>query len=165
VVTRFIRIRETPSGLDASFRLLETETPSSSAFLWGFLEQPRRVKAIHAMWTGPEISCPVPATMVEDRLRRPIPQENVTIMPLAGDFVLVYVPPFRSRGNPDPVYDLGVFYAPGGRMLFPAGWVAGNVVARCAPEAVAALAAACAAIRENGACTVEFSRGGGGSEG
>lgn len=128
-------------------------------FLWGFLGQQREVPAIHAMWTGPEISCPVPAAMVTDSaLRQPLPQENATITPQAGDLVLTYVPPFRSRGNPEPVFDLGFFYAPGGRMLFPAGWIAGSVVARCGHDVLPALAAACAAIRRSGACTIEFSR-------
>jgi hypothetical protein len=160
-LSRHIRIREARSGLDASFLLLAAETPACSAFLWGFLDQPCEVPAIHAMWTGPEISCPVPAAMVADpALRKPLPQENATITPQAGELVLSYVPPFRSRGNPEPVFDLGVFYAPGGRMLFPAGWIAGSVVARCVPDTVPALAAACATIRRAGACTVEFSRAG-----
>ncbi len=62
-------------------------------------------------------------------------------------------------GNPDAIFDIGLFYGPGARMLFPIGWLAGSVVAQVADADRAHLAEACNRIRRNGACDVSFSRG------
>jgi hypothetical protein len=44
--------------------------------------------------------------------------------------VLSYVPPRMWGGNPDAIFDIGLFYGPGARLLFPIGWLAGSVVAQ-----------------------------------
>lgn len=153
-------VSESVSGMTVRFHLLEQPAPQSSAFLWHLLETPRVMPAIHAMWTGPEISCPIPTEMIEPQRRaQALRPENATISPQAGDLVLAYVPARMWGGNPDPVFDLGFFYGPGGRMLFPIGWLAGNVTARVDPGDLDALARACATIRRNGACTLSLSRG------
>lgn len=157
---RSIVVSETRSGLHARFHLLEQQAPESCAFLWDLLASEREMPAIHAMWTGPEISCPVPTAMIDpQRNATPLAPENATVSPQAGDLVLAYVPPRMWGGHPQPVFDLGFFYGPGGRMLFPIGWLAGNVVARVDPQDLAALAAGCGEIRRNGACTLTLSRG------
>ena len=61
-------------------------------------------------------------------------------------------------GNPNAIFDIGLFYGAGARMLFPIGWLAGSVVAQVAPEQRDHFAAACGVIRRNGACDVTFSR-------
>ena len=53
------------------------------------------------------------------------------------------------------MFDIGLFYGPGARLLFPIGWLAGSVVAKV--RDVAALAEACGRIRRSGACDVTFS--------
>ncbi|TGV52091.1 DUF3830 family protein, partial [Mesorhizobium sp. M2D.F.Ca.ET.160.01.1.1] len=55
-----LKITEPRSGLSATALLLPEKAPDNAAFLWSYLEAPRVVAGIHAMWTGPEISCPVP---------------------------------------------------------------------------------------------------------
>jgi hypothetical protein len=152
-----ILISEPTSGLSAEAELLADRAPDGVAFLWDLLAQPCAVPALHAIWTGPEISCPVPDTALPPALRtRALPLENATIMPQPGDIVLTRLPERMWGGMPTPLVDLGVFYGPGARLLLPVGWVPGSVVARVA--AVEALAAACARIRRTGACIVTFAR-------
>ncbi|MBU9597996.1 DUF3830 family protein [Burkholderia multivorans] len=159
MTTRSIVVTEQKSGLHARFALLAEQAPESADFVWDLLATPREVPAIHAMWTGPEISCPVPTDMIDPaRNARALSPENATVTPQAGDLVLAYVPARMWGGNPQPVFDLGFFYGPGGRMLFPIGWLAGNVVARVDPQDLQALATGCAAIRRNGACTLRLAR-------
>lgn len=154
-----IVVSEPRSGLNVSFHLKEREAPESTSFLWDFLSHPREIPAIHAMWTGPEISCPIPGAMLgAERKARALAPENATVTPQAGDLVLAYVPSRMWGGSPEPIFDLGFFYGPGGRLLFPIGWLAGNVVAQIEQSDFDALAAGCKVIRQNGACTLHLSR-------
>ena len=154
-----VSITEPASGLAATVTLLAEQAPANAAFLWAALAQPRAVAAIHAMWTGPEISCPLPASALAGELRETeLPLENATITPAPGDVVLTWLPPRLWGGGPDPVFDIGLYYGPGARCLFPIGWQAGSVVARVAPPELADVAAACGRIRSAGACTVTFAR-------
>lgn len=155
-----IIIREPRSGLDVSAVLLPEKAPGNVAFFWDYLEEPRIVPGLHAMWTGPEISCPIPSAHLENAAyARPLPPENATLTPQPGDIVLAYVPERMWGGNPNPIFDIGLFYGPGARMLFPIGWLAGNVIAQVPAEQQPAFAAGCAIIRKNGACDVTYSRG------
>jgi hypothetical protein len=154
-----IRIREERSGLSVAATLIEDRAPANAAFLWSFFATPRLIPAIHAMWTGPEISAPIPdAELTEAERAAGLPLENATIMPQPGDVVLTFLPPRVWGGGPAPVFDIGLFYAPGARLFFPIGWQAGSMVAHVAD--VTALAAACRRIRHSGACTLLFERDG-----
>jgi hypothetical protein len=152
-----LRVTEARSGLDARFTMLDDKAPAGTGFLRSLFAEPREIDAIHAIWTGPEISCPVPTAMVPPDVAAALPPENVTIQPQPGELVLAYVPPRMWGGGPDPVFDIGIFYAPGARLLFPIGWLPGSIVARVALDQVPALAQACAAIRRTGACRIRFS--------
>ena len=156
---RAIRIREDRSGLSATAALLDDRAPANAAFLWELLAQERAIPAIHAMWTGPEISAPVPDAWLDDAARSAgLPLENSTIMPQPGDIVLTFLPPRVWGGGPAPVFDIGLFYGPGARLLFPIGWQPGSIAARIPAGDVAEVAAACGRIRQSGACTLTFSR-------
>lgn len=158
-MTCSILISDQKSGLSVRALLLDEKAPANAAFLWRYLESPREVPSIHAMWTGPEISCPVPpAHLAGADWAAALPPENATLHPQPGDVVLAYVPARMWGGNPDPIFDIGLFYGPGARMLFPIGWLAGSVVAQVAPEDRAALAVACGRIRQTGACTITYRR-------
>ena len=158
---RAMRLRETVSGLDVAASLLDDLAPENAGFLWDYLAGTREVPAIHAMWTGPEISAPIPLAQIDQSRRgRALPLEHATIQPQAGDVVLSWLAPRVWGGGPDPVFDLGLFYAPGGRTLFPIGWVPGSVVARVDAAFLPAVAAACGRIRQRGACTLILERAG-----
>ncbi|MBN9244409.1 MAG: DUF3830 family protein [Mesorhizobium sp.] len=159
MTNRAIAIAEPKSGLSVTALLLADKAPANAAFLWEYLSEPRVVGGIHAMWTGPEISCPIPASHLEGATyAAALPAENATLNPQPGDIVLSYVPPRMWGGSPNAIFDIGLFYGPGARLLFPIGWLAGSVVAQVRPEEREALAAGCAAIRRAGACEVTFSR-------
>ncbi|TPN85578.1 DUF3830 family protein [Mesorhizobium sp. CU2] len=153
-----IRITEPGSKLSVTARLLPEKAPENVAFLLAYLAQSRVVGGIHAMWTGPEISCPVPSAHLEGQpYDKPLPAENVTLTPQPGDIVLSYVPPRVWGGGPNAIFDIGLFYGQGARLFFPIGWLAGSVVAQVLPEEREQLAAACGVIRGNGACEISFS--------
>ena len=154
-----ILITEPRSGLSVTAVLLADKAPENAAFLWSYLAEPRTVPGIHAMWTGPEISCPIPPAQIDGAaFAGPLPAENATLTPQPGDVVLSYVPPRMWGGNPNAIFDIGLFYGQGARLLFPIGWLAGSVVAQVRAEERDAFAAACGAIRRSGACDVSFSR-------
>ncbi|NQD56804.1 DUF3830 family protein, partial [Pseudomonas sp. CM25] len=122
-LTKRIRLSEQASGLSVSFEVLQGLAPDNAEFLWDFLAEPREMPALHAMWSGPEISCPIPSGLIPpDWSTRALPNENATVTPQAGDLVLIYVPARMWGGNSQPIFDLGFFYGHGGRLLFPVGW-------------------------------------------
>ena len=151
-----IRITHAASGLHVLAHLIADKAPANTAFLWRYLETPRIVPGIHAMWTGPEISCPIPSAHLSNE--HALPPENATLHPQPGDIVLAYVAARMWGGNPDPIFDIGLFYGPGARMFFPIGWLAGSVMAQVRPDDHANLAEACGKIRRAGACEIIFER-------
>ncbi len=151
-----LQVTEAASGLDVHYTLLEDKAPAAADFLRRLMAQPVEIAGIHAMWTGPEISCPVPFAMVPQDAQGALPVENGTIHPQPGELVLSYVPPRMWGGGPDPVFDIGLFYGPGARLLFPIGWLPGSVVGKIAPAELEGFARACGAIRRAGACTLRF---------
>lgn len=156
---RAIRFAEDRSGLSVTATLLDDRAPANAAFLWDLLAEARAIPAIHAMWTGPEISAPVPDSLLDGAARAAgLPLENATITPQPGDIVLTFLPPRVWGGGPAPVFDIGLYYGPGARLLFPIGWQPGSVAARIAPDQIAEVAAACGRIRQSGACTLSLSR-------
>jgi hypothetical protein len=157
-MTRLIRIEDARNGLDVRAALLPDKAPANADFLWSYLASARSVPAIHAMWTGPEISCPIPAAHLAGSSAGALPPENATLHPQPGDVVLAYVPARMWGGSPDPIYDIGLFYGSGARMFFPIGWLAGSVVAQVLAEDRTALAEACGRIRRSGATEIRFTR-------
>lgn len=154
-----IAFADPASGLSATAELLGDKAPVNAAFLWELLASPCAVPSLHAIWTGPEISCPVPdAALTAGQRETTLPLENATIHPQPGDVVLVRLPSHMWGGMPTPLVDIGLFYGPGARLLLPVGWLAGSVVARVAPSDLPDFAAACGRIRRTGACTITFSR-------
>ncbi len=153
---RLITLNEARSGLSARCELLDAAAPASSAFLWELAERNAGFEAMHAIWTGPEISVPMPASTLPAGMATPaIPFENATSYPDTGDIVLAYLAAGSTRGlPPGDFYDIGLFYGPGGRLLMPFGWIQANVCARILPEDLAKAQADCRTIRRNGACTI-----------
>ena len=153
---RLITLNEAKSGLSARCELLEKAAPTSCAFLWELAERKAGFEAMHAIWTGPEISVPMPAsTLPAGMATPPIPFENATSYPDTGDIVLAYLAAGSTKGlPPGEFYDIGLFYGPGGRLLMPFGWIQANVCARILSEDLAKAQADCRTIRRNGACTI-----------
>jgi hypothetical protein len=155
---RIIKLVEPQSGLSARCRLLDSEAPASAAFLWDLADRKAGFEAMHAIWTGPEISVPMPASTLPQGMDQPaIPFENATSYPEAGDIVLAYLAAGSTRGlPPGDFYDIGLFYGNGGRLLMPFGWIQANVCARILDEDLAKAQADCRTIRRNGVCTLSL---------
>jgi len=74
MTTPAIRITEPRSKLSVTALLLPEKAPENAAFLQAYLAMPRVVPGIHAMWTGPEISCPIPSADLDGQAyARPLP--------------------------------------------------------------------------------------------
>lgn len=158
---RRILFREERSGLAARCALLDDRAPRSCDFLRSLAEARGSFEAIHAMWTGPELSCPLPASVLPAHLAdMTIPEENATSHPACGEIALACVPAGSLKDlPPGNFFDIGIFYGDGARLLFPFGWLRANVCARILEEDLAAARAAIAAIRRNGACRLDILAG------
>lgn len=159
-MTRVIRIKESGSGLDCRVELLDAAAPRGAAALWSLAGAEGTHFAQHAMWTGPEISCPILADRFpEADVFDGIPLENATSFPAAGEIVTVYAPKGSWKGQPPAdFFDVGLFYGDGARLLMPMGWIMGSVAGRVVAEDMDAFRTGCAAIRRSGVCQLEFVR-------
>lgn len=153
---RIIKMVDPQSGLSVRCRLLDEAAPMSAAFLWDIAERKASFEAMHAIWTGPEISVPIPASTLPAGMAQPvIPTENATSYPETGDIVLAYLGAGSTKGlPPGDFYDIGLFYGSGGRLLMPFGWIQANVCARILDEDLAQAQADCRTIRRSGACVL-----------
>jgi hypothetical protein len=127
--------------------------------LWALAGAGGAHDAIHAMWTGPEISCPVPATSFPPgALPHGVTAQNATSFPEAGDIAVVWAPENSFKGQTFAFFDVGLFYGPGGRLYMPNGWIMASVCAQVAKEDFEAYRAGCMAIRRSGACRLTFAQ-------
>ena len=155
---RHVRFTEPRSGLSARCVLLDDKAPQSAEFLWQLAQTRPSYDAIHAMWTGPELSCPLPASILPEQFARAdIPLENATSFPQTGEIVLAYVKSGSIKGlPPGPFFDVGIFYGDGGRLFFPFGWLMANICAEIVPEDLAHAQSCIGEIRKNGACRLSI---------
>ena len=159
LMTRHIRIREEGSGLDVRVLLLDDLAPRWAEVLARVAASHGTHDGIHAMWTGPEISCPILADALPPAVREllPLPLENATSFPEEGELALVHAPANTWKGQPPQAFlDVGLFYGKGARLLMPMGWIQAAVCARVASEDLGSLRAACQKIRQRGACRLSF---------
>ncbi len=153
-----LRIREPASGLDVRASLLGEKAPAIVGLIAGWLGSARTTPAVHAMWTGPEISAQIAIEELEPLTRSAVPPvQNSTIYPQPGELVFLHIRERAWEGNPDPIFDLGVFYGERARLFFPVGWMPGSVFARVVPEDLDKLVAACGRIRGAGRTKLEWS--------
>ncbi|MDA8291192.1 MAG: DUF3830 family protein [Actinomycetota bacterium] len=136
--------------------LHERHAPVSSRTVWDALSSPATVLATHAMYAGPEIMLDLPE---HARTFSPtdVPAENQQVIPAAGDVIWYYQAPNLMAGLADEVWEVGLFYGPGGRIFGPLGWTPCNVIASVV-DGLAPFAAACAEIRISGARRLTVSR-------
>lgn len=111
---------------------------------------------MHAIWTGPELSCPLPGkTLPEELSARTIPAENATAFPETGDIVLACLPAGSVKGLPKGnFFDIGIFYGPGGRLLMPFGWIQANVCAKVIDADISHTRDRIKEIQRKGVCRV-----------
>ncbi|PCI54345.1 MAG: hypothetical protein COB36_10150 [Alphaproteobacteria bacterium] len=153
---RQVYFKEPVSGLSARCNLLDQQAPISAEFLWQLAQKQLSFDAIHAIWTGPELSCPLPASVLPvDLAQMEVPQENATSYPECGDIVLASISAGTVKGlPPGNFFDLGIFYGHGARMLMPFGWIMANVCAKIVEEDLEHAQACIKTIKQNGACSL-----------
>lgn len=144
-------------GASGVVHLHDAAAPRTCAAIWDALARPIRIPAMHAMFAGPEIMLGLPPE-AQHFDPRAIPVENQTCFPSAGDCLWFYQAPGMMQGLAAELWEIGMFYAGGGRIFGPLGWTPCNIFGRMI-EGLDAFAAACAAIRVHGMKTVEISRG------
>jgi len=151
---RHILFIEPKSGLRAKCELLDEQAPRSAEFLWQLGLQSFTCDAMHAIWTGPELSVPLPASILPETLASDlVPAENATSFPNAGEIVLASLAAGSKKGlPPGNFFDIGVFYGQGGRMLMPFGWIEVNVCAKIVDADMVDAVAAIKSIQKHGAC-------------
>src|SRR5690349_25089533 len=93
-----VRVTFVEKGVWARLELLSDLAPlTCEAFLSAL---PFEVTAVHAMYTGPELSMRIP------RSDGP-PPENQTCFPIPGDLLWTVIPAWASAGNREPIQDPG----------------------------------------------------------
>lgn len=122
-------------------RLLDELAPATCEAIWRLAAAEPQLEGVHAAFTGRELSIRIPADLARTvQGLDALPPENQTMLPLPGDLVWAYVPPYAWSGVPEPIYDLGVFYGRDSRLLLPVGWVSGNRFAEVAADDLPRLA-------------------------
>lgn len=130
--------------------------PQTAAAIWNALEEPMRVTASHAIFSGPEIMMGLPE---KHRTFDPLalPPENQTVLPQPGDMLWFFQPKNFFKIDPDEFWEIGMFYGEGGRTFGPTGWIPVTYFARMT-EGLDAIAEQCSLIRKEGLKTVELGR-------
>lgn len=144
------------AGVSGTITPYWDNAPRTCAALWAALESPIRVEASHAIFSGPEIMMGLPESA---RTFDPtaLPPENQTVLPEPGDLLWFYQPKNFFKIDPDEFWEIGMFYAVGGRTFGPTGWIPCTYWARMT-EGLDAIADQCRLIRRHGVQTVELGR-------
>lgn len=153
---RSLYIKFVEAGVEGIITLYWETAPKTCAALWGALEKPMSVPASHAIFSGPEIMMGLPK---ENQTFDPLslPPENQTVLPDPGELLWFYQPKNFFKIDPDEFWEIGMFYAAGGRTFGPTGWIPCTYFGRVT-EGLDALAAQCRLIRKEGIKTVEIGR-------
>lgn len=130
--------------------------PVTTENLWSALARPVEVTAVHAMFAGPEIMTGLPEE-AQSFDPQAIPAENQNVIPSAGDLIWYYQPANQMAGMDFELWEVGVFYAPGGRIFGPLGWTPCNIFGAIT-EGLDEFAVACQETRLTGAKKLVFGR-------
>jgi hypothetical protein len=151
-----IRLSFVDEGITCTARLFEDKAPKTSQFIWETLSTPVEGLGVHAMWTGREISFPMtPEHIPGDKGF--VPPENQTVIPTPGNLIWNAYHPYQWFGNPDPVYDFGIFYGPDSRLFLPMGWRPSNLFGQIV-ENLEEFAKACARVQLEGRKRIRLER-------
>lgn len=153
---RSLYIKFVEAGVEGIITLYWETAPKTCEALWGALEKPISVPASHAIFSGPEIMMGLPK---ENQTFDPLnlPPENQTVLPDPGELLWFYQPKNFFKIDPDEFWEIGMFYAAGGRTFGPTGWIPCTYFGRVT-EGLDALAEQCRLIRKEGIKTVEIGR-------
>ena len=152
-----IKLTFVEEGISAIAVLLEDKAPQTARMIWDLLETPMENDAIHAMFTGRELSFGVPNDQVDESTIFDLPPENQTMFPLPGSLIWNAYQPYQWLGTPRAVYDFGIFYGPESRILLPTGWRPSNHFGDIV-ENLEEFAACCARCQREGVKKIRIQR-------
>ena len=152
-----IKLTFVEENVSAVAVLLEDKAPQTAQMIWDLLETPMENKAIHAMYTGRELSFGVPNDRVDESTIFDLPPENQTMFPLLGNLIWNDYTPHQWLGTPTAVYDFGIFYGPESRILLPTGWRPSNHFGDIV-ENLDEFAACCARCQREGVKLIRIER-------
>jgi len=137
--------------------LLEDKAPQTCKLLWDAVETPLENYAIHAMFTGRELSFPISYQKLDNEKALNIPPENQIVFPVPGDLIWNAYYPYQWQGVPHPVYDFGIFYGRDARIFLPMGWRPSNHFG-CIVENLQEFAEICANCQSEGKKLMKIER-------
>ncbi|MEG1548492.1 MAG: DUF3830 family protein [Clostridia bacterium] len=152
-----IKLSFVDENISAIAVLLEEKAPATCKMIWDTLKTPLENKAIHAMYTGRELSFGVPNDCMDESTIFDLPPENQTMFPLPGSLVWNAYRPYQWLGTPHAVYDFGIFYGAESRILLPTGWRPSNHFGDIT-ENLEQFAAVCARCQREGVKTIRIER-------
>ena len=152
-----LRLTFTTENVSAIAELFEDKAPATCACLWNSLATPVEGMGIHAMWTGREISFPYPVDRFPKNEGLSLPPENQIVIPIPGDLVWNAYQPYQWQGNPNPVYDFGIFYGRDSRLFLPVGWRPSTLFGAIV-ENLAEYTAVCARCQSEGRKKIRIER-------
>jgi hypothetical protein len=138
-------------GLTARARFLDALAPATCAAVRSLLSLEPDLLAVHAAFTGRELSIRIPAELAQRVDGLITPPENQTLFPIPGDLIWSHLPAYAWSGVTEPLFDLGVFYGRDSRLLLPVGWLPGNRFAEILPDDLPPLARLAAETQLRGA--------------
>ncbi|MBC7157929.1 MAG: DUF3830 family protein [Rhodobacteraceae bacterium] len=140
----------------AGVTLYWENAPVTCATLWDALATPFRAEVSHAIFSGPELMTGLPESH-RSFDPRAIPVENQTVIPEAGELLWFYQPKNFFRIDPSEFWEIGFFYAHGGRTFGPTGWIPCNYFGKITSglDEVATMARR---VRREGVKTIEIGR-------
>ena len=152
-----IRMTFVEEGVSCVAVLLEDKAPQTAQMIWDLLETPLENKAIHAMFTGRELSFGVPNERMDESTIFDLPPENQTMFPMPGSLIWNAYRPYQWLGTPRAVYDFGIFYECESRILLPTGWRPSNHFGDIV-ENLDEFAACCARCQREGVKLIRIER-------
>ena len=156
-MNRRIKLTFVEENVSCIAELLDDKAPQTADMIWNLLESPMENHAIHAMYTGRELSFGVPNDRVDESTIFDLTPENVTMFPLPGSLIWNAYKPYQWLGTPRAVYDFGIFYGPEARILLPTGWRPSNHFGDIV-ENLEEFAAVCARCQREGVKLIRIER-------
>jgi hypothetical protein len=153
-----IRLTFIKEGVSAQAELLFDKAPATAQMIWDILATPMENMAVHAMFTGRELSFGVLSERMDENTVFALPSENQTMFPLPGDLIWNAYRPYQWLGTSQAVYDFGIFYGSESRILLPTGWRPSNHFGSIVPKDLPDFAHVCARCQLEGVKLMRIER-------
>jgi len=116
------------NGVRAVAELLDEFAPKTCAAMWKAFEKPAKGVVRHAKYVGCEVLLEIPPeNQTFDPRSVPVfplgSGENLTWLPLPGDILWCYFPPYYLHGRREALWDFVIIYGRDSKVLVEAGLI------------------------------------------